>query len=785
MIGASRARPEARRLSSGQGCYIDDIVLPRMLHAAFLRSPFAHARIRSMDVGAARSQPGVAAILTGAELARICAPWRTALANFPDHHSPLQHALAIDEVAWQGEGVAVAVAESRAEAEDALEHVTVDWQELPVVADALKALAADAPQTHAALNSNLAIERKRESGDTAAALGRAAFIASHRFTFGRQTGVSLEPRGIIAHFDVGSGDLLVHQSHQAPFQMREIIGKQLGLNPAKVRVICPDVGGAFGLKLHAYPDELAAVAMALHTGRPVKFIADRIESFVTDAQARDATAEARLAVDAEGRILALEADIVFGFGAYSCYPRGSIGEALQAIDLCGAPYIVPAFRGRVRGAYLNKPPTGAYRAVGQPIAATITEQLLDQAAAGLGLDPVEIRRRNLLPDGATAERRLAPSGIPLGPLSLNACLDTLVTQMDYAAKRRRHADAPEPEIARGIGLACFVELTGVGSGLYGANKVRVSAQEGARLSLEAGGIVVCESSVTDQGQGTRSALAQIIGEILAVDPDSVVIRGTDTASNPPGGGSWASRGMALGGEASWRAATALRAQILGVAGAMLQTPSDQLCMSSGSVVNAQGMPQISLGELADAVHFFPDSIPLTEIPPLMAQENYVPRDTPYFISNGVQAAEVEVNLRSGAVRVLGFWVTEDCGRIVNPLLVDSQLRGGVVQGIGAALFENCIYSPGGQLTNGSLAEYLVPMAVEMPDIAIAHVSMPERSTLLGAKGVGEAGTVAGAAAIWAGVNDALRRFGVAVSQQPFTPEHILDQLVGPEESISR
>lgn len=777
MIGVSRPRPEARRLSSGYGRYIDDIVLPHMLHAAFLRSPFAHARIHSIDLGAARSQPGVAAIFTSAELARICAPWRTALSNFPDHRSPLQHALAIDETVWQGEAVVAALADSRAEAEDALDHVAIDWEELPVVAEPVAALAPGSPLVHTELDSNLAIEHRCERGDIAAAFGQAAFVASHRFCFGRQTGVSLEPRGIVAHFDAGSGELLVYQSHQAPFQMREIIGKQLDLIPAKVRVICPDVGGAFGLKLHAYPDELAAAAMALHTGRPVKFIADRIESFLTDAQARDATVEARLAVDAEGRILGLEVEVVFGFGAYSCYPRGSIGEALQSVDLCGAPYVVPAFRGRVRGAYLNKPPTGAYRAVGQPIATTITEQLLDRAATGLGLDPAEIRRRNLLPDGATAEPRLAPSGVPLGPLSLNACLDTVLRQMDYKAKRRHYAEMHDAEIARGIGLACFIELTGVGSGLYGANKVRISAQEGARLLLEPGGIVVCDSSVTDQGQGTRSALAQIIGEILAIDPASVVMRGTDTASNPPGGGAWASRGMALGGEAARRAATALRVQILSVASALLQTPPDQLSTSGGNVVTAQGMFQITFGELADAVHFLPDSIPLAEIPPLVAQESYVPRNAPYFVSNGVQAAEIEVNLHSGVVRVLGFWVAEDCGRIVNPLLVDGQVRGGVVQGIGAALFESCVYSLDGQLTNGSLAEYLVPMAVEMPDIAIAHVSTPECSTQLGAKGVGEAGTVASAAAIWGAVNDALRRFGAAVLQQPFTPEHILDQLI--------
>ena len=775
MIGASLPRPQARALASGQGRYLDDIELPRMVHVAFLRSAYAHARIVHLDISAARACPGVVAAYTGTDIAAVCTPWRTALAGLPAHVSAPQHALAIDEVCWQGEAVAAVVARSRAEAEDAIEAIEVVWEELPVLSDAAAALRPGAPRVHAALESNCALDHTRQNGDIAAAFANAAVVVEQDFTFGRQTGVSLEPRGILASHDPRGGELLIYQSHQAPFQTREILAERLGLPASRIRVICPDVGGAFGLKLHAYPDEMATAAISIMLGRPVKFVADRIESFTTDAQARDTRAHARIAADANGNILAIELDVLCGFGAYSCYPRSSVGEALQAVDMCAAPYRVPAFRGRVRAAFLNKPPTGALRAVGQPIACTVAEMLLDGLAARLGMDPVALRQRNMMGDGISTPST-APSGMRIAPLSLHACMDAILARMDYAGLRRMRAQQATAGRLIGIGVAAFIELTGVGSALYGANKVRVAAREATRLSLGPGGVLGCDTSVNDQGQGTRAALAQIIAERLGVAAHDVRMAPTDTGSNPLGGGAWASRGMALGGEATLRAADMLRENILKIAGAMLLTPPEHLRLESASVVNQAGLAQLSLRELADAVHFLPDAIPLHIVPPLSVEASYVPRDVPYFVANGVQAALVELDAESGFIRVLGFWVAEDCGRVINPLLVDGQIRGGVVQGIGAALFEECAYSDRGQLTNGSLAEYLLPMAGDMPDIDIIHVQTPQTTTTLGAKGAGEAGTVAAGAAIWSAVNDALRLRGVAVAVQPMTPARILDAL---------
>ena len=548
---------------------------------------------------------------------------------------------------------------------------------------------------------------------------------------------------------------------------------QLDLPLEKVRVIAPDVGGAVGLKLHAYADEMAVVAIATRLDRPVKFVADRLESFVTDTHAREADAAGRMALDADGKILAIEIDVVSGFGAYSCYPRSSVGEALQAVQLAGAPYYVAAFRCRVRGVYQNKVPTRAYRGVGQPIACAITEQLIDLAARAAGLDPSELRARNMRRAGRGPTR--TEGGVTIETLSLHECLAELRQYMDYDALRREQAELRKRGVWRGIGFSAFVEITGVGPGLYGPQGLSISAHEACRVSLQQSGGVRCETSVTDQGQGTLQGLAQVIADELGVRPTDVHVVAGDTARAPYGGGAWASRGMALGGEAALLASRKLRGQILAIAGALLQTDPGDLSLHRGEVIGKNGAAQITLANLADIVRFRADLIPLADLPSLEVVEHFVPRTLPYLATNGIQAALVEVDADIGTVRVLKFWVVDDCGRIVNPQLVDEQLRGGVVQGIGAALYEHCVYADG-QLVNGNLADYALPLASEMPDIDVLHVSTPTRETQLGARGVGEAGVVGSIGALWTAVNDALFPFGASVTHQPFTPEHILDRI---------
>lgn len=771
-IGRPLPRAAALRAARGAGRYTDDIVLPGMLHAAFLRSPYAHARIRSLDLSQARAAPGVVACFGGADLMAVVTPWQTRLQGVPQHRSAPQPPLAVDEICWHGEAVALVVAESRAAAEDALELIALEAEELPALATPEAALAPDAPRVNAALESNLILERHFDSGDIDAAFARAAAVVEQAFAFDPQTGVSLEPRTILAAFDPRDGRLAVHQSHQVPWQMREAYATALGLDPEDVQVVAPDVGGGFGVKLHAYPDELAVVAATRILGRPVKYVADRMDAFLADAQARAATAHARMAVDPSGRILGIDVDLLAGHGAYSMYPRGSIGESVQAVQMVAAPYAFGAFRGRVRGAAQNKAPTGAYRGVGQPIACTIAEQLLDLAADRLGIDPLAIRRRNLHAD--TADHGLTPTGFRLQEISLGRCLDRLQELVDLPALRAQQARLRPKGILRGIGIGNFVEMTAVGSALYGPLGVPVAGFESCRLTLDAGGTLRCETSVTDQGQGTLQGLAQVIADVMDLPVERVRVVAGDTARVPYGGGAWASRGMALGGEAARRAATRLGEGLIEIAAALLQRDPATLELRDGSVRSRDGAAAgVTLAELAQTARFNPAAIPLAALPPLSVEERFEPAGQPYLAANGVFCAHVEVDPETGETRVLGFWAVDDCGRVVNPLLVDEQLRGGIVQGIGAALFEGCRHSPEGQLLTATLADYLVPMACEMPDIVIGHVETPSAASGLGARGVGEAGVVGAPAAIRCAINDALRPLGAQVTCQPYSPDRIL------------
>jgi CO/xanthine dehydrogenase Mo-binding subunit len=773
-VGRSAPRREAERLVRGNGRYTDDLAIADVAHVAFLRSPHSHARIAAIDLTAAKAAEGVIAVVTGDELATVCKPWQTRLALLPGHVSPPQHPLARGEACWQGEAVVAVVAASRAQAEDAVELIDIHWVELPALATMETAAAPAAPTVHSAMANNLGLDHAFSVGDVDAAFRDAAVVVEHEFTFERQTGVTLEPRAIVAEFDRGLNRLTVHHSHQVPYQMQEIFAAQLGLPLHHVRVVTPDVGGAFGMKLSAYPDEMAVVALAVHLGRPVKFVADRLESFVSDIHAREAKVRGRLACDAEGRLVAMEVSVLSGFGAYTNYPRGSIGEALQAVHMSAAPYRLPNFRGRARGYFQNKSPTGVLRAVGQPIACTVTEQLIDLAARRLDLDPAKVRRRNY----ASAAEKITRSagGIVLVELSLERCHARLLELMDYDGLRREQQELRRSGTYRGIGLAAFIEQTAVGPALYGPQQVRVSAHEACRLALDPAGTIHCATSITDQGQGTRTALVQIVAEEIGVDPAAVEIVSGDTGSTPFGGGAWGSRGLALGGEAALRAARKLKQNILAIAGSSLQADPATLRIEGSKIINAAGLAQMSLAELAAAVSYRSHTLPLDQLPPLEIVESYAPRDTPYIAANGIQAAHVEVDPGLGTIRVLGFWVVDDCGKVINPLLVDEQIRGGVVQGIGAALYEQCIYSEAAQLENGSLMDYLVPMAGEMPDIHVAHMATPTSTTALGARGVGEAGTVGAAAAIWTAVNDALIPLGATVTSQPFTPEHVLDRI---------
>ena len=774
-IGRSVPRPNARRLLHGRGQFVDDIVLPRLAHVAFLRSPFAHARIRSIDTAAAARSPGVIRVVTGTEIARLCKPWVGVLAHLQGIKSAPQHPLAVDRACWQGEAVAAVVAASRRAAEDALELIAVELEELPAVTDMETALEPGTPVIHPELGDNLTFERKLEVGDVDAAFGSAAAVVEHSFRFGRHTGVTLEPRAILADYDPAEHRLTIYHSFQAPHMMQDIVARHLDIPAANVRVICRDVGGSFGIKVHIYPDEMAAVALSVLLRRPVKFVADRLESFVSDIHARDHRVKGRMALTADGEITAVEIDDLTGIGPYSVYPRTSGIEANQVVNLTGAPYRQQSYRARARVVLQNKNVMCQYRAVGHPIAIAVTEALVDAGARALEIDPAEIRRRNLIPDDAYPHTN--PWGIRFERLSHHAALAKLLAMMDYEGLRAEQARLREQGVYRGIGLAAFVEVTNPSAAFYGVGGARISAQDGTTARLDASGTLVVQISVTEQGQGTEAVMAQVAAPAFGVPLERVRVISGDTDNTPYGGGTWASRAAGIGGEATLRAAVALRRQVLEVAGALLQAPPESLDIREGAVVDHDnGRERMPLEELARIVYFRPDTLPAEVSPELVATRHFVPRAYPFAFTNGIQGSYLEVDVESGFVTLLKHWVVEDCGTVINPQLVDEQIRGGVVQGIGGALFEECIYDAGGQLRNGNMADYLVPMAAEMPDIEVGHVVSPTAESELGAKGAGEAGTGGAPGAIMNAINDALVPFAVTVTAQPATPERILRAL---------
>jgi len=774
-IGKTVPRPNLDRLMQGRGLYVSDMELPRMGHVAFVRSPHAHAKIVGIDASAARAMPGVIAIVTGEELASVITPWVGVLSHLKGLKSASQHAIAIGRVCWQGEAVAAVVATSRAVAEDAAESVAVEYNELEAVTDMRTALDPETPVIHPSLGDNLAFERTLDAGTVDAAFAGSDEIVEADFIFGRHTGVTLEPRAVVADWNVAEARLTIYQGTQAPHMVQNLAALHLGLKESQVRVIFKDVGGSFGIKVHIYADEMASYALSKLLRRPIKFVADRVESFNTDIHARDHRCKGRIGVKTDGTIMAFEIDDLTGIGPYSMYPRTSAIEANQVVNLVGGPYVTKNYRARARVVFQNKNVMCQYRAVGHPIACSVTEGLVDLAASRIGMDPVEIRRRNLIADDAYP--CASPSGLRFELLSHHAAMNKLMAMMNYDALRTDQAALRSKNIHRGIGIASFIEVTNPSAAFYGVGGAKISSQDGVAVRLDAQGSVICQTSITEQGQGSESLTAQIVGSVLGVSMSRVRVILGDTDQTPYGGGTWASRGAGIGGEAALQAAKILRKNILDVAAAILQSSPTDLDIANDAVVNtSDGAPRIELRELARIVYFRPDTLPPGIQAELMATRHFVPREYPFAFTNGVQASWLEVDTDTGFIKLLHHWVVEDCGTLINPQLVDEQIRGGVVQGLGAALFEKCIYDEHGQLTNANMADYLVPMSGEMPDIDVGHVVSPTAETELGAKGAGEAGTAGAAAAVANAVNDALKPFGAIITEIPLTPQVILTAL---------
>ncbi|HZE45599.1 MAG TPA: xanthine dehydrogenase family protein molybdopterin-binding subunit, partial [Xanthobacteraceae bacterium] len=661
-IGRAVPRPNLGRLTQGRGQYVSDVTLPRMAHVAFVRSPYAHARIKAIETDAARQQEGVIAVVTGPELAKVITPWVGVLTHLKGIKSAPQHAIAIERACWQGEAVCAVVAKTRAEAEDACERVVVDYEELTPVTDPETALDPATPVIHASLGDNLTFERKHEAGAVDQAFAEADEVVQATFGFGRHTGVTNEPRAIVADWNAGEERLTVYQGTQAPHMMQNLFAKHLGLEEHQVRVLTKDVGGSFGIKVHTYADEMAAVALSKLLKRPVKFVADRLESFVTDIHARDHRVHAKIGVKRDGTITAFEIDDLTGIGPYSVYPRTSGIEANQVVNLTGGPYTCPNYRARARVVFQNKNVMCQYRAVGHPIATAVTEGLVELAAARIGMDPLEIRRRNLIPDDAHPSS--GPSGIKFEALSNHESLAHLDAMMNYAGLRAEQTRLRAQGIYRGIGFASFVEVTNPSAAFYGVGGAKITAQDGVTIKLDAQGAIICQTGVTEQGQGAEAVIAQVAASSFGVPIEHVRVITGDTDNTPYGGGTWASRAAGIGGEAAWQAGKALRANVLACAASILQAKPESLDIRNGVVVDADtGRERIGLDEVARIAYFRPDTLPPGFQAELMATRHYVPRAYAFAFTNGAQASWLEVDTDTGFIKLLKHWCVEDCGTV--------------------------------------------------------------------------------------------------------------------------
>jgi len=775
LIGRSLRRQEDPRLVRGKGQYVGDVVLPGLLHLAVVRSPHAHARIAGIDVRAARAAPGVVAMLTAADLDGIGA--LPVLAHPPGQRQSDFPVLPADRAVYAGQPVAAVVAEDRYAAEDALDAVRVDWDPQPALTDVVQATVPGAWRLYEAWPDNIAVGREIGAGIPEGVFESAHTVVEATFTTPRQTAAPLEGRGICASWDADTGALTVWASSQAPHQFRTVLAGVLGLDEERIRVIVPDVGGGFGVKLHYYPEDVLACVAAMRLRRPVRFIEDRREHFVATVHAREQTVRARAAFDAGGTLLALDVHVRGDVGAH-LHTKGGGPIFLGGVVLPGQ-YAVRHFRARLEGVVTNKVPFGAYRAFGMQQAAFVIERLMDVAAERLGIDPAEIRRRNYPPPAAFPFRNAA--GMVYDSGDYRRTLDRALEVADYAGLRAMQAREQARGRLIGVGLAGYVEVTGMGpSRLMAAMGNRQGGYETAVVRLDPSGRATVFTGIIEIGQGIRSSLAQVAGEVLTLPHDRVRVVLGDTAVCPYSCyGTADSRGSVVGGAAVLEASRLLRTRITRLAAHLLEASVEDVELVNGEC-RVRGVPgrALTLTQLALEAQRG-QNLPRGMDAALDARFTYQPENWthPY----GVHVAAVEVSRETGAVAVLGYWVAHDCGTLLNPMLVDGQLTGGVAQGLGGALLEHLAYDETGQPLCRTFMEYALPTAAVMPPLVIEHLETPSPHTPGGMKGMAEGGTIGAPPTIAGAVADALAGAGIprdAVSFYPLTPARLFALLNG-------
>ncbi len=766
-FGERVQRNEDPALLTGAATFVDDVQLPGMLHVAFVRSQWGHARINSVDVTAASKRPGVVRIFTAADLGDY---WKHGplLVSPPPIANLLFNArtqvpLALDKVRHVGEPIAIVVAESRYVAEDAAEEVVVDVEQLEAAVDLEHALDENAPRVHDDLPSNLAAHVVQTKGDYDAAAAEAAVIVKRRFKYDRGASAALENRGIIASWDARQRELTVWDTTQAPLPIRNGLAAMLGLSESQVRVIAPFIGGGFGPKIMMfYPEEVVIPWVAMQLRRPVKWIEDRSENFFATTQERGQIHDAEIALDAEGTVLGVKDVFIHDTGAYD--PYGLTVPINSQCTLLG-PYVVPNYYSEFKVAFTNKTIVTPVRGAGRQHGVFVMERLLDLGARELGIDRVEIRRRNYIKsDSFPYENQIiyqdsAPLYYDSG--AYEAAFDKAVEMIDY----HRFVEVYQPKLRAegrhvGIGLVSYVEGTGIGP------------YEGARVTVESDGGVTLATGVGTQGQGHFTSFAQIVADQVGVDPSRVRVVTGDTREFHWGTGTFASRGAVVAGNACHAAAVNVRAKILKLGGQLLEAAEEDLVLEDGKVM-VRGAPDrgIPLGELARKANPLRGAVrPGTE-PGLEATSYFGPDKS--STASGVHAMIVEVDAETAQLDVKKYVVVHDCGKVINPMIVEGQIHGGVAHGIGNAFYEQLVYDESGQLKTASFMDYLLPTALDVPQIETAHVETPSPLNPLGVKGVGEAGAIPVGALYAQAIEDALGG-AIEILEMPMSPLRLFE-----------
>ncbi len=770
-VGEALSPRETRKHCLGRGSYVGDIALTGMLHAAFVRSPHAHARIARLDVEAARRAPGVAAVLTGHDLARLTAPLRIAppIQGLLPMEMPT---LPVDTVRFAGDLVACVIGEDRYQVEDACALVGVDYEVLPAVVDPERAREPGRPRVDEAVAGNCAYEGVFAHGDVEAALGAADRVVEARFHQGRQTHAPLEPRGCLASWLPGDEALTFWHSTQIPHPMRSALAARLGIPESAVRVIAPDVGGGFGQKIPLYREELTTAAASRLLGRPVRWLETRRENLVAALHAREDIVDVRAAVRSDGEILGLDVRILADFGAYAYFPANYMARVVGMM-IPGA-YRLRDYRYAISAVLTNKCPAGPYRAP-MLICSWVTEGTIDAVARALGLDPVEVRRRNML--GADDLPYRTATDLTYRSVHPRDTLERALAAFDYAGRRRAQAEARSAGRITGIGVATYVEPNTYGSEFYRSAGIPGSGHDAAIVRVEPSGAVSSQIGIVGQGQGHLTTVAQVLADELSVPIDAVRVQAGDTAAAPYGMGTRGSRGGVVSAGAALGAARVLKDKLLRIAAHVLEAPLEDLELAGGRV-HVRGAPAagMTIAQLAQKAYFAPTELPPGMEPGLEATHAFDP--PPLTFSSGTHVCQVEIDPETGDVTVPRHVIVEDCGRMLNPRVVEGQLHGATAQGLAGALCEEVVYDADGQNLSATFMEYALPTAARLPSFQCEHIERPDPATPLGIKGMAEGGVMGASAAVSNAVADALAPLGVGAGRQPFTARRVAEALRG-------